>query len=38
VVAYGVASLNGEPLQPSDIDVLESFRRSATFLRDYKAA
>jgi len=38
VGAYGVATLNGEPLQPSDIDVLESFRRSAIFLRDYKAA
>ena len=37
VGAYGVATLNGEPLEPSKIDVLESFRQSAVFLNNYKA-
>jgi sugar phosphate isomerase/epimerase len=36
VGAYGVATLNGEPLEPSSIDVLESFRLSAIFLNDFK--
>lgn len=37
VGAYGIASLNGEPLQPAKLDVLESFRQSAVFLNAYKA-
>jgi sugar phosphate isomerase/epimerase len=37
VGAYGVATLNGEPLEPSKIDVLESFRLSAIFLNNVKA-
>ncbi len=36
VGAYGVATLNGEPLEPSKLDVLESFRLSAVFLNAYK--
>ncbi len=36
VGAYGVATLNGEPLEPSKLDVLESFRLSAIFLNAYK--
>lgn len=36
VGAYGVSTLNGEPLEPSKIDVLESFRQSAIFLNNYK--
>lgn len=37
VGAYGVATLNGDPLEPSKLDVLESFRLSAVFLKNYKA-
>jgi sugar phosphate isomerase/epimerase len=37
VGAYGLATLNGEPLEPSPIDVLESFRRSYIYLHDFKS-
>ena len=37
VGAYGIASLSGEPLEPSKIDVPESFRLSAIFLNGYRA-
>ena len=37
VGAYGAATLNGEPLEPSSIDVLESFRQSYIFLKAFKS-
>ena len=37
VGAYGVATLSGEPLEPSPISVLESFRRSYIFLHNFKS-
>jgi sugar phosphate isomerase/epimerase len=33
VGAYGVSSLDGTPLEQSKLDVLESFRQSAVFLK-----
>ena len=37
VGAYGVRTLEGLPLEPSDLDVLESFRQSIVFLNKYKS-
>jgi len=36
VGAYGIRALSGAPLEPSPLDVLESFRRSYVFLHDFK--
>jgi sugar phosphate isomerase/epimerase len=36
VGAYGVSSLDGTPLEQSTLDVLESFRQSADFLKKIK--
>ena len=36
VGAYGIRALSGEPLEPSPLDVLESFRLSYVFLHDFK--
>lgn len=35
VGAYGASSLNGTPLEPSELSMVESFRRSYVFLRDF---
>jgi sugar phosphate isomerase/epimerase len=36
VGAYGASTLNGGALEPSDLTVLESFRRSFVFLNNFK--
>lgn len=35
VGAYGIATLDGKPLEPSKLDVLESFRQSFVFLNNF---
>jgi sugar phosphate isomerase/epimerase len=35
VGAYGVATLDGQPLEPSNLDVIESFRQSLVFLQEF---
>jgi sugar phosphate isomerase/epimerase len=36
VGAYGVATLDGQPLEQSKMDVMESFRQSFVFVNNYK--
>jgi sugar phosphate isomerase/epimerase len=38
VGAYGAATLSGAPLEPSDISIIESFRRSFVFLNNFRNA
>jgi sugar phosphate isomerase/epimerase len=35
VGAYGVSALDGQPLEPSNLDVMESFRQSLVFLQEF---
>jgi sugar phosphate isomerase/epimerase len=37
VGAYGASTLQGQPLEPPDYSVLELYKRSAEFLRDFSA-
>jgi sugar phosphate isomerase/epimerase len=36
VGAYGAATLSGAPLEPSDVSIIESFRRSFVFLNQFR--
>lgn len=38
VGAYGADTLDGAPLEPADISIMESFRRSFIFVNNYKDA